>query len=154
MKTFLGIILLIISVIIGYFLSKKYTERREFFFQLKGFNESVKKEVLFSKNTIIELVKKLTPSGKFNNYIKAFFAKESDLESYLDCLKLEERQYLSNYLSGLGNGDAEEQKKYIESSQADIDKMYTEAFEAEKKYRPLCIKLGFLFGLILLIIML
>ncbi len=154
MRTFLGILALIASVVISYLWSKKYTERKKFFGELKSFNESVKKEVIFSRKTLLELIKKLDGETRFSRYIGAAMTNTKDAETCLTDINPAEKQFLADYIRGIGGGDAETQKKYLEVAEKDIEKFYSAATEEEKKYRPLCIKLGFLFGLIMLIILL
>ena len=56
MNLILGIIVLIISVIIGYFLSEKYTKRRKFFCSFNDFNNNLRSQVGFGKNSLLKIL--------------------------------------------------------------------------------------------------
>ena len=69
-----------------------------------------------------------------------------------DFLKKEEIALIGDYFSMLGKGDSISQKGYFSSVKEDLKILETEAVQTSKKYGDLYIKLGFLCGLFILIL--
>ena len=67
-------------------------------------------------------------------------------------LKKEEMGFLEDYFQMLGKGDSSSQKAYFSAMKDEIQKRYALAENEYKKYGDLYIKLGFLCGLFLLIL--
>lgn len=154
MKIILGIIIMILCVLIGYFYSKKYQERKKCFEDFKNFNGRVKNEVNFSQTSLISIVKSISTDTAFNSYVHGYFIDKNDSIDKLKFFNEHERTFVSDYMKNIGQGDKNSQSQFLESSEKQIEKYLDDAIEEDKKYRPLCIKLGFLFGLIILIILL
>ena len=154
MKIILGIIIMILCVVIGYFYSKKYRERKKCFEDFKNFNGRVKNEVNFSQTSLISIVKSISTDTAFNSYVHGYFIDKNDSIDKLKFFNEHERTFVSDYMKNIGQGDKNSQSQFLESSENQIEKYLDDAIEEDKKYRPLCIKLGFLFGLIILIILL
>ena len=154
MKIIIGITIMILCVVIGYFYSKKYQERKKCFEDLKNFNGRVKNEVNFSQTSLISIVKSISTDTAFNSYVHGYFIDKNDSIDKLKFFNEHERTFVSDYMKNIGQGDKNSQSQFLESSEKQIEKYLDDAIEEDKKYRPLCIKLGFLFGLIILIILL
>ncbi len=154
MKIILGITIMILCVVIGYFYSKKYQERKKCFEDFKNFNGRVKNEVNFSQTSLISIVKSISTDTAFNSYVHGYFIDKNDNIDKLKFFNEHERTFVSDYMKNIGQGDKNSQSQFLESSEKQIEKYLDDAIEEDKKYRPLCIKLGFLFGLIILIILL
>ena len=97
MKLFLGIILLVLSVSIGYRLSKKFTKRREFYRSFSHFNLLVQREVAYSQSSIPKILQNVKKNDDFYDCMKNYYhTKEFILEkNYLNTQDLE---FLYNYL--------------------------------------------------------
>ena len=67
-------------------------------------------------------------------------------------LKEEERRFTENYFLMLGRGDSVSQKGYFTSVKEQLCKLQVSAENSSKKYGDLYIKLGFLCGLLILIL--
>ena len=154
MRVFAGIVLLAVCVVIGFFYSQKYTVRKKEFEFLKTFNSRVKSEVAFSKSSLVSLVKKIDDERAVANYVREFFLRKNDRLEGLGVLKKEEKEFLSDYVKKLGQGDVSAQKDFLSEAGVVIDGYLSECVRQEKQYGSLCLKVGFLFGLIILIILL
>lgn len=154
MKIVLGVILLLLCIFIGYTFSKKYSDRRKSFEKFKDFNARVKNEVAFSQASLISVIKNLPTDMPINAYINDFFIKKEDNAEKLKTFTDEEKTFIKDYVKTLGQGDRASQGKFLDAAEKQLEKYLAAAEEEDKKYRPLCLKLGFLFGLIILIIML
>lgn len=152
MKIILGVFFLALSVALGYLFSTKYTERKKAVDALKNFHVKVKNEVNFTQKSIVELVKNLKGDSALEKYLREFFIDKNENLDELKCLKVDEKEFVSEYAKTVGNGDKKQQLKYLEGVDLKIEEFSKSANEDCKKYKPLCIKLGLLFGLIMLII--
>ena len=154
MRLITGIILLVVSTFLGFSYSGRYGERRKTFERLGSFNSRVKTEVVFSKGSLVSLVKNTDCDNPATEYIRDFFLEKKESEDKLKIFTKEEKDFFTDYVRRIGQGDKKSQMDYLEAAEAKINEYISAAEEADKKYRPLCIKLGFLFGLIILIILL
>ena len=150
MKFFLGIILLILSTFIGYIFSEKYVKRRIFYQNFHFFNTELQKEISFSKKSILELIDNKNDNDFMLAVFNYFNNNVSDFR--LTYLKIEEIDFFKLYLNTIGGGDNTSQLQNLNVISLEIDKHLSEAENNEKKYKTLYVKIGFLIGLILLII--
>ena len=67
-------------------------------------------------------------------------------------LKEEEKRVICDYFSMLGKGDSQSQKGYFSGEKERLKKFQNETEEICKKYSDLYVKLGFLCGLLILIL--
>jgi hypothetical protein len=150
----LGICVLIISTYFGTCFSKKYTERKVFYNDFNEFNNSVKNEINYSQNTIMTILSK-NNEQKSDFYIttKSFFDK-GDISFEKKYISKDEKNFFIDYLKTIGNGDRITQTKFVESASEQLKDKLKSAENDEKKYKKTYIKLGFLIGLISLIILL
>ena len=153
MRLILGCVILCLCTYIGYFLSQKYVKRKEFYQDFISFNNKMKNEVSFFQNTIDNIIKKSENDGDFYKYL--LNKKNINVCDYkCEYLTTEENKYVKNYVKELGTTDKDSQLKYFDIVDDDISKIYEKVESDEKKYKVLFLKLGFLFGLIILIVLL
>ena len=154
MKLIFGIICLTLCIYIGHNLSKKYVKRRMFFSDFSDFNKKVKNEISFSKNTLIDIIK------DFSNKNDIFYLQT---RNYFDNKKIvfddkllseQEQSFFKKYLDNLGNLDKTTQIDYLKLVDKEIEDKKSTAILEEEKYKKLYLKLGFLIGLIMLIMLL
>ena len=99
--------------------------------------------------------------ANFKTFYKIFFAEIDELSqsnereiAFDDCefLKGEDKSLVEDYFKMLGKGDSASQKTYFSAAKEGITKLYSDAENEYKKYGDLYIKLGFLCGLLILIL--
>ena len=73
---------------------------------------------------------------------------------YIVFLNDDENAFLKEYVSYIGRGDNISQMNYLLTCDESIKKLCNSTYEEEKRYRKLYIKLGFLFGLVILVVLL
>ena len=160
-KFLLGIAIVAFTSYCGYVLAKKYRKRKLFFAQLKEFNERFLSEVSYYRRPLGEFVFKYGYKGEFQNFLQNFFAEIDELSqsnereiAFDDCefLKREDKNLVEDYFKMLGKGDSASQKTYFSAAKEGITKLYSDAENEYKKYGDLYIKLGFLCGLLILIL--
>lgn len=155
MNLIIGVIVLIVCTFIGYRLSQKYKLRRVFYDSFVSFNKRVVSEVSFAQLSLVNIVKEY--SEEKNDFYKAvgnYFIEGKDTGVIMKYLSESEIKSFKNYISVLGNVDKNTQLNFLNGVQPELDEKLKNAVEEEKKYRSLYIKLGFLFGLIALVILL
>lgn len=153
MKLLIGVMLLVLSTLIGYKLSEKYVLRKKFYKDFLTFNQVLTREISFMQGTIVSLVKGIDFDGDFtdllNNYINT-----GEFKFEKKYLSTEEIEYLKKYLKIIGSGDKNTQLEFLGSVNFELNNKCATVNEDEKKYKTLYIKLGFLIGLIAMIILL
>ncbi len=152
MKLFIGIIFVFISSYLGYCASSKYIIRRKFYQSFYDFNKTMQSEVTFSKNSINKIIDENTRSP-FCSLVKnrLILNKEYAIDSkYSDT----EKCFIQNYIENLGNSDSLTQIAFLNSAESNIKKQLNDCILEEKKYKSLYVKLGFLVGAVILIILL
>lgn len=162
LKFVFGIGIVAFSSFCGYFLAKKYRKRKLFLQQFKEFNERFLSEVSYFRRPIKAFVSTYSYKGEFDRFLKAFFVQLDkgqaqtyafDFKSEYSFLREEERQTVADYFLMLGRGDSHSQKGYFASIKERLGAQCAAAETDCKKYGDLYIKLGFLCGLLILILM-
>ena len=160
-KFFLGIAIVAFTTLCGRLFAKKYRKRRAFFNQLREFNERFLNEISYYRRPIKAFASSYTYKGDFARLLHMFFAYleagqargfEVDFKSEFPFLRQDERQVVADYFFMLGRGDSGSQKGYFSGVKEGLTKLYNVAVEDCKKYGDLYIKLGFLCGLFILIL--
>lgn len=159
-KFFLGIAIVAFTSFCGFLLARKYRQRKQFFTQLRDFNERFLTEINYYRRPLKEFASKYVYKGEFRLLLQEYFRGIDEsfralrvLESSdFSFLKKDEKSFVADYLQSLGKADSSSQKAYFSSVKDTLGKLYTEATENCKKYGDLYIKLGFLCGLLILIL--
>ncbi len=153
MRLCLGIILLLFCLFIGYCLSNKYYFRRVFYSDFSSFNTLLSQEIAFKQTTITDIIKGQNKSTDFYNLLKVYILGEK-FEIDSSYLGVQEKNFVYEYLEKIGKFDKNTQLEYLKSVNSMIVDKQKSSILDEKKYKTLYIKLSFLIGLILLIIVL
>ena len=160
-KFFLGIAIVGFTTFCGYLLSKKYRKRKTFFTEFYQFNEHFLTEITYYRRPIIDWIDEKTYKGDFSFLIHEYarrvtgqmliYGMVTEDTSYA-FLKAEEKTATETYFSTLGKGDTLSQKNYFSAEREHLLSLRKTAEDEAKKYGDLYIKIGFLFGLFILII--
>ena len=162
LKFLLGVFIVAFGSACGYFFAKKYRQRKAFFQQLKEFNERYLSEISYYRRPIKAFASSYAYKGEFARLLYMFFTYleagqargfEVDFKTEFPFLRQDERQVVADYFFMLGRGDSTSQKGYFSGVKEGLTKLYNVAVEDCKKYGDLYIKLGFLCGLFILILM-
>ena len=160
-KFLLGIAIVAFTSYCGFVLAKKYRKRKLFFAQFKEFNERFLSEVSYYRRPLGEFASKYVYKGEFQNFLHNFFAEIDELSqssereiTFDDCefLSGEDKDVIEDYFKMLGKGDSASQKTYFTAAKERITKLSADAENEYKKYGDLYVKLGFLCGLLILIL--
>ena len=162
MKIFVLLVLLSISLFIGYAFSKKYKIRANFFQALVFLCQKFDVEINFSRERVKNIFLNLDEKEKAKlhgldlNYL-SFVDKESPLDknilfNNINFLKDDEKDLIFMFFRGLGRSDVDSQSKEIKNFQNRFEVIASNAVNENKKYGSLSIKLGLIAGLFIFII--
>ncbi len=160
-KFLLGVAIVAFFSFCGHLLAKKYRQRSSFFKQFKEFNERFLSEIAYYRRPLKDFVTEYAYEGEFGELLKDYFSAIDDrtqvefLLSQRDkysFLNEDERRTVEDYFLMLGKGDSTSQKGYFGSVKEKLTSLRSEAESAAKRYGDLYVKLGFLFGLLILIL--
>ena len=162
-KFLIGIAIVAFTSFCGFTLAKKYRIRKNFFTQFYEFNGRFLSEVAYFKRPLAEICSRFVYRGDFDLLLKSFFKKQKeygermgaastlDLREY-SFLTADEQAFVGDYFLTIGRGDSISQKAYFSSAKEKLAD-YKQKSEVEcKKYGDLYLKLGFLCGLAVLIL--
>ncbi len=162
-KFFLGLAIIAFTSYCGYLLAKKYRQRKAFFKQLQEFNERFLSEIAYYRRPLRAFVETYAYQGEFGALLQDYFSRLDErshdekvlfeTEKYA-FLTEEEKRTVEDYFLMLGKGDSASQRGYFSSVKERLKTLWEGAETACKRYGDLYVKLGFLCGLLILILML
>ena len=110
-------------------------------------------EVSYTKIPLPAFLEKYTFSGEFRQLLEEKRRSEfREQEFSVEFLNEDERKFVSDYFRMIGKSDASSQKTYLTAMRGEINEKKRESAEEYKKYFSLYMKLGFLAGLILVVL--
>lgn len=157
-KVFLGAIAVVICTFIGYKLSDKYKLRRQFYADFAAFNKLLMSEVMFTRKTIPDILSKGKYSASFkiltDEFLKSITEQRKISVDKLWFLTEQEREFAVEYFTSLGKTDAKTQIDYLSSAAEKLKGFLSVAETEERQYARLYVKLGFLAGLLVFVLIL
>ena len=118
-------------------------------------HEKIKAEIAFLQNPLSEiLAADFETDGKKDYFatLAGDYFKNGKITQKLKFLSAEESAFIEKYLQNLGTTDKDSQINLLKSMETEIRKYSETSDEKCRKYRPLYIKLGFLAGLVIFIL--
>ena len=161
LKFIVGTAIVAFSSFCGYKFAGKYRRKKQFYKQFCVFNERFLEELSYARRPIGEILSKGVYTGEFQILLCAFvsYLQNNDKDFFLTLnegpfsfLTEDEKMELCDYFLTLGKGDSKAQKGYFLSVKERIEKRRLDAEEKCKRYADLYVKLGFLCGLFILIL--
>lgn len=160
MKIVLIIVLIGCCTYIGYGFSKYYTLRNVFFADMTLLMDKLKLDIKFSKEKVGDIVKNFNPFSKHfkllcDNFVGILEVGKFDEQQLFDginFLKLEEKNTLQAFFKSLGRFDIENQTNQINSFLEEVKKYQISASADKDKYSSLFIKIGFIIGVLIALI--
>lgn len=136
-------------ILLGYLAAGKYRARKKFYFDFSAFNERYMSELKYRRRAVKEVVGECA-EGEFRSAIlRGLQGEELRPPAYLT---EEEQGFYTEYVGMLGKGDSRSQTDFFEHKRGEIEEKRKSA-EAEAKSRgELYWKLGLLFGLAFIIL--
>ena len=100
----------------------------------------------------IDTAKGNLESHKIQNYVN--YLENNKFLLNLKYLRKNDFEFIKSYCENVGVADADSQLKYLQSVDAQVVELFNQAKEEQEIYCKLYIKLGFLIGLIILVVIL
>ena len=141
-----------LCVAFSFLLTRRYRSRMQFYYNLSLFNERLVNEVSYTRIPLPAFLEKYSFTGDFDAMLRQ---KKGDfsLQNYqFSYLTEDEKKYLADYFGMIGRSDAASQRTFLSAARAELAEKKKSAEEAYKKYFALYLKLGFLAGLILVVL--
>ena len=150
LKLLIGISSIIFSVKIGVDLAKKDKNTYQFFNSLINLCDKIISDLSYKKSNIDSLLstkfQSIELNDMLNNYVKN---KKLVLPSFVS---IDERFLIEDIFSSLGKVDSASQIKNLEAYKIELIKITNEKYVKYKKFNTLFIKLGFISGLLVFIL--
>ena len=160
MKIIVGIAVVVFTTYCGWFLSRKYRRRKQFFADMQEFNLSFLEEIGYAKRPFESFCARKHYAGEFGELIEDVLARRLEkkttkipMDEY-SFLSADERVFVGEYFQTVGRADSQSQKGYFSSAKIKLDSLKSKGDDDSKKYTDLYTKLGFLAGLAMMIVLL
>ena len=157
------IILFFLCLIIGYYFSKKYTNRLKFFKSIILLCQNLDIEINYSRERLKKLISDYDEKTKKNllgideEFLKYLDnpkeLKKEELFKNASILKKEEQDLIFLFFKNLGRSDVENQTNELKNFIAKFEEIKIKAENENKKYGSLSLKLGLITGLFILVIL-
>ncbi len=153
-KIILGIVIISLSIYSGYKLSSKFKIRYDFFSDYYNFNQKMIEEVNFRKNSIINVIEKFSCKEHFKNLLLNYkqYLSTNHFEPPLYFLSENEKEDVVLYFTNLGKNDTKNELNSLKSYENKLKEIKNCTEIENKKYKTLYLKLSFLFGLLIFIL--
>ena len=163
LKVVLGAVIVCITTFCGRLLAGKYRRRKEFFVQMSEFNNRFLTEVSYYKRPLIEFFEGYSYRGEYQELLEEVIQKRKgsgvlkgaatsiDFSSF-SFLNADEKALVADYFLTIGKGDSSSQKSYFSGMIENINAIRKRCEDENKKYGELYVKLGFLCGLAILVL--
>lgn len=137
---------------IGYFMSGKYRIKKEFYKNWVRFHRVFLNEMEYVRRPLPELLERFSAKGEFKRALDTY-GKEHELKGNEAFLNKDENFFLKEYFSFLGRSDSAGQKEYFSSVGKRLEEDCLSAEKNAVKYTDLYVKLGFLCGIAIVILL-
>lgn len=153
LKAILCVCAFSLCVVAALLLTRRYRQRKEFFYSLNLFNERLINEVSYMRAPLAKFIEKYSFSGDFQKLLQDEKGGEFGRGHYnFPYLSADEQKFLEDYFRLIGRSDADSQRAYLCAVRAEIGERRHVAEEEYQKHFALYCKLGVLAGLILVIL--
>ncbi|MBO5927354.1 MAG: hypothetical protein J6Q32_00685 [Clostridia bacterium] len=153
MNVLCGIIAICLCTFIGYYLSGRWTDRKIFYSDFLSFHNTLLKEIEFSKKSLPEIAETLSNDKDFNKYVKNIYFNEQGKILKFKYLTADENKFLEDYFLKIGKSNSQVENGFLNSLTDEIINKSSQSAVNEVKYKKLYIKIGFLLGLMLFILL-
>lgn len=142
-----------LCIVVALLLTRRYRQRKEFFYSWNLFNERLINEVSYMRAPLAKFIERYSFGGDFQKMLHEKKEGEFDRGNYnFSYLSADEQKFLEDYFRLVGKSDAASQRAYLCAVRAEIGERRHVSEEEYKKYFSLYCKLGVLAGLILVIL--
>lgn len=148
-KSFIGIVVVALFTLLGYKKSSKYKSNKVLWAETDKINTAMINNQLMKKDSVLKVLSKFDSevADQLSNRVKG----EPFDADFCEQLK-EDCSQMEAYALALGSGNSAEQMSLYTSFGGFIKEKLQKAKKEEEKYSALCVKTGFLIGLMVFIL--
>ena len=150
MRWLLIILLIFVIMLIAYSASEQYKEKFDFYNNLKKFLNQFKLNLSFRQEKIFDFLNKTKFKKQFNIFIREYKVYLKTTKLNLDDIKIlddEEKNEIRNIVNSIGNLDATNEIKQLDTFILEIEDRLKKAESEKSKLCPMIIKLSLLFAI-------
>ncbi len=129
-----------------------YRSKRRIFMELLDFLKLYSADVSFSKDCLADIIARV--KGKYSKTTQVLLESYSNIPAYPMMLTDVEKSEISHIFAGMGRGDVEAELQYINNATAKVELIIDELNSSYATKGELRSKLIFIFGVILILILL
>lgn len=154
LKIFLCILLVALCTCAGIAFTRKHKYRKIFMYDLYSFNERLIGEVNYTRIPLLAFFDKYEYGTDFSSVLSGLKQRNfKNIKINFGYLTADEKKMAQDYFSMIGKSDARSQSNYLNAVREELEKEKNGTEAEYKKHFALYTKLGFLFGLILAILL-
>lgn len=151
------ILIIVLSAYLGFFVYQRLKNKRDYFKSLLDFLDRFNQNVAFVQSSFPEFILNFSSiSADFkltlNSILKHGFENNSEV-FFPDYITKEEKSLIINIICSIGVLNQEMEQDHIRKSRYEVDELYKKSKEQFEKYGALSIKLGFILGILLVILL-
>ncbi len=150
LKLLIGIFSILVSVKIGIDLAQKDKNSYVFFNELVALCDKILSDLSYKKSNIDKLLAWKFQSNDLNVLLNSYLKRKKLV--FPKYLSVNEKFLIEDIFSTLGKVDTSSQIKNIEAFKSELVTITKEKYEKYKKFNTLFIKLGFIGGLLVFIL--
>ena len=155
-KFILGAAIVCFTSFWGYVFAKKYRRRKNFFAQMNEFNERFLSEIAYYRRPVEEFAGRYEYKGDFEILLSSFLDSLGEEDAgplpVFSFLTADETGFVKDYFLMVGKGDSASQSAYFTSVKGTLGEYRKKSADECRRYGDLYLKLGFLFGLMILVL--
>lgn len=140
---------------LGWLFSAKYRKRKKFFEQLSSFYERFSLELASVRKSIPAFLEDYPATGEFKQFLFAYQTglRTGEIIINLPFLTEEEEKLLFDFFRLLGKSDASSQQAFLKSYGVRFSALSAETAKDASRYGGLYLKIGLLFGFLVVILL-
>lgn len=151
-KIFIVFLCAAIGTAAGFALSKMFLRTSRYYAAVCELIAELKRNISYRRDTVVSVMKNFkSQSDRLNNqigeYVSYVSTKDGELKLSRGFLSTAAFSEVNSFFSSLGKADGDTQVNDLDMFYSKFESLASGAADRSKKYGPLSIKLGFLFGL-------
>lgn len=155
-KFFIGVLALIISTLVGHNFSLKQKRQLEFYEEFKRFNSSLKRNIQFRKDNLINLLNYDCKNDDFICTLKSAKLIITGISKEEICLPeyITDKDFFNRFFCNIGYGNGINELNFLCEYEDELNEKLLKIKDNYSKLSSLYDKLGFSFGMVVMILIL
>ena len=150
LRLVLGVVLLLLSTFAAKFYANKFKDKYEYYLSLIAMLNAVNSELVYTKRLLKDAVNVEYQSNEFAKTVNSIF--ETKTQYFPRFISINEKEKLVTTFDSLGKGDVNAQKLLVNAYLSEYSVIVNDLYEDYKKKYSTSIKVGFLLGVVLMVV--